>query len=649
MDYSIALLLPSHLVCKTAKETMKTLQLDYPVYAVSRQDAVEVARSLIPRGVRIIISHGLTYKYLQQHVSIPLMELPFSGLDAAVAIRDALKHSDKIAHVGTNRLYTYLQKSLKFLGVNTHLGFCDLVTERTVEEQAQEMLDQGYEVLIGGFPSTDLANRRGFTGIEFNVDELIIEATLLNAQTLVKEMIRQEKSNELDRVVLQSVSDGIVAVGEDRRVFKANPAAVNLLKLPLEAIMGGNFEELLKERHLVNIDSVDAVHKIPASHTTVILNELPVVVREKREGSVISILKTSDIQAMQYQIHKDSILRGLVAKYTFDDIEGKSPAITLVREKARSYAGYDSTLLIYGESGTGKELMAQSVHNASKRRKQPFVAINCASFPANLIESELFGYVNGAFTGARKEGKAGLFEMADKGTIFLDEIAEIPLELQPKLLRVIQEGDIIRIGGEKVIHIDSRVICATNKDLFRLVQEGKFREDLYYRVCVLEIKLPPLRERREDIPILCENLLQQFNMRHNRHLCGFTPDVMRCIEALPLPGNIRELSNIIERTVILAREGEKMIIRRTLDEALHTSLSDTVPSPLHDRFPDVSSVCGVPEIAVTLKEHRRQATLQALEQCRGNQTAAAKLLGIHPSTLWRRLRSYQAEAGKGKD
>jgi len=626
MDYSIALLLPSRLVCETARATMKTLQLDYPVYAVSRHDAVEVAKSLIPHGVRIIISHGLTYKYLEQHVSVPLMELPFSGLDAAVAIRNALKHSDKIAHVGTDRLYKYLLKSLKFLGVDTNLGFCDLVTERTVEEQAQEMLDQGYEVLIGGFPSTDLANRLGFTGIEFNVDELIIEATLLNAQTLVKEMIRQEKSNELDRVILQSVTDCIVAVDEDRRVFKANPAAANLLKLPIEAIMGRNFEELLKECNIVNIDSVDGGHKIPASHTTVILNELPVVVREKREGSVISILKISDVQAMQYRIHKDLILRGLVAKYTFDDIEGKSLAITLAKEKARSYAGYDSTLLIYGESGTGKELMAQSVHNASRRRKQPFVAINCASFPANLIESELFGYVNGAFTGARKEGKAGLFEMADQGTIFLDEIAELPLELQPKLLRVIQEGEIIRIGGDKVIHIDTRVICATNKDLFQLVQEGKFREDLYYRICVLEIRLPPLRERREDIPILCENLLQHFNLRHNKHFSGFTSEAMSCIMALPLPGNIRELSNIIERMVILAREDEEVLTERTLAEALPTSLSDTPPVSLNKRCEAVSSVPRVSELSVPLKEQRRKATLQALEQCHGNKAEALNSL-----------------------
>ncbi len=647
MDYSIVLLIPSRLVCETAKETMKALHLDYPVYPASRQDALDIAESLIPRGVRIIISHGLTYKYLKQHISIPLMELPFSGLDAAAAIRNALKHSDKIAHVGTDRLHAYLQKSLKFLGVDADLGFCDLVTERTVEEQAQEMLDQGYEVLIGGFPSTDLANRSGFTGIEFNVDELIIEATLLNAQALVEEMIRQEKISELDRVILQSVSDGIVAVDEERRVFKANPAAVNLLNLPLEAIMGRNFEELLKECHIVNIDAVDAARKLPSGYTTVILNELPVMVREKREGGVISILKTSDIQAMQYQIRKNLILRGLVAKYTFDDIEGESANITLAREKARNYAGYDSTLLIYGESGTGKEVMAQSVHNASKRSKQPFVAINCASFPANLIESELFGYVNGAFTGARKEGKAGLFEMADQGTIFLDEIAELPLELQGKLLRVIQEGEIIRIGDDKVIHTDCRVICATNKDLFGLVQEGKFREDLYYRLCVLEIKLPPLRERREDIPILCENLLKNFIMRHNKHLSGFTPGAMRRMTALPLQGNIRELSNIIERMVILAHGGEEMLDEHTLEESLGSSISEMDQGSLRGQITGVSSASGVSEMPASLKELRRQATLQALEQCGGNQTAAAKLLGVHPSTLWRRLRSYEAEEANG--
>ena len=173
-----------------------------------------------------------------------MMELPFSSLDAAVAIRDALKHSDKIAHVGSDRLYRYLLRSLKFLGVDTNLGFCDLVTERTVEEQAQEMLDQGYEVLIGGFPSTDLANRLGFTGIEFNVDELVIEATLLNAQTLVREMIRQEKSNELDRVILQSVSDGIVAVGEDRRIFQSQPRSRKFTKAGRGGYNGTRFRRI---------------------------------------------------------------------------------------------------------------------------------------------------------------------------------------------------------------------------------------------------------------------------------------------------------------------------------------------------------------------------------------------------------------------
>lgn len=641
MDYSIALLIPSHLVCETAKETLKTLGLEYPVYAVSRHDAVEVAKKLIPHGVRIIISHGLTYKYLEEHVSVPLMELPFSGLDAAVAIQDALKHSNRIAHVGTSRLYAYLQKSLHFLGVDTELGFCNLVTHRTVEEQAQEMLDQGYEVLIGGFPSTDLANSLGFTGIEFNVDELIIEATILNAQTLVNEMVRQEKINELDSVILQSVSDGIVAIDENRQVFKANPAAINLLNLPMKEILGCNLETLLKKSNIINIDDVDSAKTITAEHTTVILNELPVMVRDKLEGSVVSILKTSDIQAMQYQIHKDLKLRGLVAKYTFEDIEGIGPAITLAKEKAHSYAGYDSTLLIYGESGTGKELMAQSVHNASNRYKQPFVAINCASFPANLIESELFGYVGGAFTGARKEGKAGLFEMADQGTIFLDEVAEIPMELQPKLLRVIQEGEIMRIGGDKVIRINTRVICATNKNLFQLVQEGKFREDLYYRLCVLEIHLPSLRERREDIPILCENLLNQFNQRHNKQIAGFAPKVMKHLEALPFPGNIRELSNVIERMMILSQEDEVFLSENTLLKALETSLPDRDGIPFLPQMEKAFPMTEYAEKPASLKELQRQATLQALEKCGGNQTKAAKLLGIHPTTLWRRLRSYQ--------
>ncbi len=277
----------------------------------------------------------------------------------------------------------------------------------------------------------------------------------------------------------------------------------------------------------------------------------PLSEMEAGAGALIFIKNTDRIIEEESRIRRGLSEKGLTAKYTFEDILGQSAAIRENIRMAERYSGVNSNVLIIGETGTGKELFAHSIHQASKRSHQPFVALNCAALPENLLESELFGYEAGAFSGASKGGKTGLFELAHKGTIFLDEIGEIPITLQAKLLRVLQEKEIRRIGSTSVHPVDVRVISATNINMEEKIKEGQFRSDLYYRLNLLDISIPPLRERKEDIQELVDHYLTRFACEMGKSIPTVTKDAARILKEHSWPGNVRELRNICERLTVL--------------------------------------------------------------------------------------------------
>jgi transcriptional regulator with PAS, ATPase and Fis domain len=265
----------------------------------------------------------------------------------------------------------------------------------------------------------------------------------------------------------------------------------------------------------------------------------------------VAFIEASQLQKMEYGVRHQLAARGLKAKFSLDDIIGKSAALERAKLQTRAFAATDSTVLIYGETGTGKELFAHAMHQLGNRRQHPFIAINCSALPKELIESELFGYEEGAFTGARKKGKQGLFELAHGGTIFLDEIGTLPLDAQTKLLRVIQEKEVIRLGASQIIPVDVRIIAATNRDLEEEVQKGSFREDLFYRLNVLSLQLPPLRERGEDVLLLFNHFFGEFCRRFGFNLAPPESEEQQLLLAYHWPGNIRELRNFTERYVVL--------------------------------------------------------------------------------------------------
>ena len=327
--------------------------------------------------------------------------------------------------------------------------------------------------------------------------------------------------------------------------------------------------------------------------------------------------------------------RGHVAKYTFDDILGKSAKIKAAIEKARRFGGVDATVLIYGETGVGKEFFAHSIHNVSPRKDGPFIAVNCAAMPENLLESELFGYAEGAFTGAKKGGKKGVFEMANGGTIFLDEISEMSDKLQTRLLRVLQEYEVMPLGDDRLISVDVRVIAATNSDLRGMVEEKLFRADLYYRINVLTLVIPTLRERREDIPILVDHFLDLSNKRFQKNIKGVEPKGIDLFYAHNWPGNTRELQNIMERLAILT-DSDYIPLDLVAESLI---ISPEEPHPVSSAKPQ-SKTLNIQEPQIKGSLDKKAITLSALKAAKGNKKKAAQILGISRTTLWRRLKKY---------
>lgn len=329
------------------------------------------------------------------------------------------------------------------------------------------------------------------------------------------------------------------------------------------------------------------------------------------------------------------VRRERAAKYSWDDVVGIDAALKAPFEAARRAAATRSPVIIYGESGTGKELFAQAIHNSSPRSDKPFVAINCAALPETLVESTFFGYVEGAFTGARRGGQKGLFEQADGGTLLLDEVSEMPLEFQAKLLRTLQEREVTRIGGAKPIAVDVRVICTSNRDLARCVAEGAWRADLFYRLNVVDIHLPPLRDHKEDIPVLVETIRAKLSDRDGRTLAPVPEPVVESLRTYDWPGNVRELQNVLDRAYNLAGDGPIA--------AQHLPVSLIARAP--QRGPAAPAQADT-SLSTLLSATERQLLLDTLQRCNGNRTRAAKELGISVTTLWRRLRKAEGAPGR---
>ncbi|MDR1159633.1 MAG: sigma 54-interacting transcriptional regulator, partial [Syntrophomonadaceae bacterium] len=348
----------------------------------------------------------------------------------------------------------------------------------------------------------------------------------------------------------------------------------------------------------------------------------------KKAGVIAVIHAASSVQFLEQKIRTELYSKGLVARFSFDDIAGQSPLLLQTIQKARSFSKSDATVLLTGESGTGKELFVHSIHQASSRRNGPFVAINSASLPEHLLESELFGYEEGAFTGARKGGKLGFFELAHNGTLFLDEISEITPRIQTSLLRVLQTKQVIRIGGSQVIPVDVRIIAAVNKNLKELVKKGEFRQDLFYRLNILGLNIPPLRERLIDIPFLARLFQQNIADHYSKSVIPFSERVYLAFQSYKWPGNIRELENLVEKYVVICDDTYTL---ETAEELAFSLLREDLEGESDPAKPTLT-------IPIASLQEMENSILSQMEQLINDKNHLAQMLDVSRSTLWRKLK-----------
>ena len=440
----------------------------------------------------------------------------------------------------------------------------------------------------------------------------------------------------------------LVVVDENANVVILNKKYADILGISPEDAIGKPVDSIIPGTRMPWIvrsgETENASVFVMKNGRPIVCSRLPIFDGDRIIGAV-SFATFTEMDQLQsavnmYEQLKDELklaqhelrqLRG--ARYSINQIIGNTPSILLVKDLIKKFSKTRSTLLISGETGTGKELVAHALHQEGPRCGNPFVRLNCAAIPTELLEAELFGYENGAFTGARKGGKLGKVQAADKGTLLLDEINELPLDLQAKLLRVIQEREIDKLGGLKSIPVDFRLICSTNKSLPDLVAEGKFREDLYYRINVLEIVVPPLRVRRNDIPLLVSHLIDRMNTELGLYVDNVDDDVLDMFRQYDWPGNVRQLAHALERAANLERSGSL-----SLDcfEHIRLRLKDEKIS----HAPDDASLSTV--LAVVEKER----ILAALMSVHGNKAKAARILGMDRSVLYDKLKKYDLNREK---
>ncbi len=620
----LGVIVPNHTLLCQVEMLRSQIGVPFELALSDIDSSVSTAKRMIAKGAKVLVSRGGVGHIIQESgITQPVIEIPLAGVDVVQLIYEARRHSNKIALLSAN---DHLTKAVLQIAPMFDV---DVFTYRIrkpadVEEGIRLAQEKGISVMIGGMLVTDTAAKLGLVGLQNRSPDEVVLKALREAERMVLALRAERESSIRKDLIFNAFPSATVSFDAKGTVILQNERAASLLR------SGKDMASLLEECALLN--AIREGKKL--SKVCVFRNEQyactldPVIIDGRNHGSLLIMQEVSRLQKLEQKVRKDIYGLGHVARYTLANIVHASSSMRRLLSVARKYAASPSTVLIQGETGSGKELLAQSMHTESPRRKGPFVAINCTSLPKGLLESELFGYGEGAFTGARKGGNPGLFEMAHKGSLFLDEIGEIPPAVQAQLLRVLEEKTVRRLGQEAIVPVDVRVICATNKNLAKLVEQGLFREDLYYRLSVLRLDIPPLRERPEDIQPLLEHFLRTLPPALGMQAASLDDDARAALLGYSYPGNAREMRNILER-LLIAASGAAITLREVRDAQ-------------GDRSPFAASRAGSAD--GLLRREEEASVKRILAECGDNKREAARRLGVSLSTLWRRLRQYRENA-----
>lgn len=653
MNLKIGVISPQPHLTKLVASVAATLPDTLVIQEAVLEQAASAARAMEADGVKAIVSRMPTLAFVRRVATVPTVPIEITSFDLLRAFHRASSFSREVAWFFYYKdAYRYDVTSMEAM-LNIKVRKYPYRTQQELFQLLDEASSSGVSVVVGtGRCIIEAASKMGLKGVLVESSKEAVMEALERAKQLMRYKMAEERKSRVLWAVTHSSAEGIVAVDSDDRITIFNPSSVRLLGVPAEDVLGRKLSAVPSLAPLAEIaskcqETTGHGAILRSGDSSLWVNCVPITVDDEAAGIVFRILEIDRIQNLERRVRKELHQKGLTPRYRFDDILGTSSKIQECKRTALRYSKTDSTVLITGESGTGKELFAHSIHAASPRADGPFVAVACGALPETLLESELFGYDEGAFTGAKKGGKPGLFELAHGGTIFLDEIGEISQTVQSRLLRVLQAKEVIRVGGDRVVPVDVRVIAATNKDIEALVAQGKFRADLYYRLNVLRLHIPPLRERKEDIP----ELLRSMMARHLARLCWSDQEIPafpeKFLEGLlqhDWPGNVRELENVAERLAMILNEfgGDALG-----DYALETIVFPSMAGKAKTRWASDDSLGALSASADggaltvksgTLDEMEQEILKTVYERCNGNLTAAAKQLGVSRSTIWRKLK-----------
>lgn len=644
MPYKIAVIYSAYPeISEAAYELIKQKGYHVEVQVCVFDEAVRMAKKYEVEGFDLIISRGATGTLIQRAVSIPVILVEITNFDILRTLYRARRIGERLGyfHYVHSKGYYDFEAIRQILGLGENaLTIYQYSNDRELKDKVAEACARREDVVVAtGAFVLDMAKSLGMKTIMVHSTREAIYNSFKQAEDILQVRNRNRDVTDHLTSVLDHLSTGVIVINGHGVVTHVNASAAQVLGVDPDNLAGKKVGEI-QEPFIKEVLAGNSGSRVGViGRHEVVGGKFNLTSGPRRIGVAVTLENRKKIQGLENKIRKELYAKGLLARYTFDDIVGRSQAIQACTARARNYSRSGSTILITGDSGTGKEVFANSIHNASMRSQGPFVAVNCATLPEGLLESELFGYDEGAFTGARKGGKPGLFELAQGGTIFLDEVSEIAPPTQARLLRVLQEKVIRRVGGERIIPVDVRVVAATNADLPKKVQSGQFREDLYFRLNVLNLRIPALRDRREDIPELMDHFLKKNGLREG---ILDIPDIfMNRLKRYHWPGNVRELENFAEKFSILSRA--EADVYYLLDQ-LYQDLQHFEIRPVEAGEGTITVALG------TLKDMELQIIEKLRQNFPGDKSSLAQMLGISRSNLWSKLKDLekQEEAGKKK-
>lgn len=452
-----------------------------------------------------------------------------------------------------------------------------------------------------------------------------------------------KEDNCILKAIINSIQDAVSVVNKEGKIVIVNKAYTKIIGLSKEEVINKPAEIDIKKGKSVHRSVLKTGEKVLNQHLKVgkngdevVISGAPIIINGELWGSMAISRDISEIRKITKRLkYMEKKIEKLESKYNFDSILGKSSSIELAKQLARNVASTDATVFLRGKSGVGKELFAYAIHESSPRKDKKFIRVNCSALTDSLVNSELFGYEGGSFTGSKEGGKKGLFEEAEGGTIFLDEIGELDLSHQSMLLRALNEKEIIRVGGSKTILIDVRIISATNLNLEEAIRNGNFREDLYFRLMVYPIYIPSLKERKEDIPILTDFIIKKFNGKYGRSVKKISSGALKRLKEYSWPGNVRELENIIGRAMI------NMNFKETIIEEKHIDFINIERKTEENQIIEKSLISGEKSLKEIVSQAEKMAIENALKKTHGNRHKAAEILDISTRTIYYKIKEYQ--------